>query len=71
MMIISEKSLVPLRWVLSGFLLGFSAVAAGAFWVASVNNRLANIETTLNSLASTKTKRNPSFSKPEKFAVNQ
>lgn len=39
-----EKTVVPIGWVLSGFISVLAITVIGAFWVSTVNFRLERIE---------------------------
>lgn len=41
---ITDNSVVPLGWVLSGFSVMLSITIVGSFWVSAVNFRLQRIE---------------------------
>jgi len=41
---IDEKTVVPLGWVLAGFLVGLAPLISGVLWVQAVNLRLGRIE---------------------------
>lgn len=41
---VDEKTLVPVGWVLGGFVTVITIVVIGAFWVSAVDYRLSRIE---------------------------
>lgn len=41
---INENTYIPLGWLIVGIASTWTIAAAGAFWVAGVNHRLARIE---------------------------
>ena len=41
---IDEKTVVPLPWLLAGFMVGLTPVIYATFWISSVNFRLERIE---------------------------
>ena len=53
---IDEQTLVPLSVVAGLFTVGIGVTATGAFWVKSVNDRLAHIENKLGIVAIDDTK---------------